>query len=57
MIRYVMTVLAVAMHDRKGITALEYGVLAAAIIGAVTVAAANLGTAITNEFIKLGSDL
>jgi Flp pilus assembly pilin Flp len=41
MMRYVMTMVAAATQDRKGVTALEYGVLAVAIIGGI---AATVGT-------------
>lgn len=38
------------LGDRKGISAMEYGILAAAIIGVVATAATGLGTEITALF-------
>lgn len=38
------------LHDRKGISAMEYGILAAAIIGVVATAATALGTEISSLF-------
>ena len=57
MIRYVMTLVAAAMNDRKGITAMEYGVLAVAVIGAVTVAGVTLTTGIETLMTKVAADL
>ncbi|WP_424136017.1 Flp family type IVb pilin [Roseomonas chloroacetimidivorans] len=41
------------LRDRKGVTAAEYAVLAAAIVGVVALAAASLGTEITNKFTNI----
>ena len=38
------------LHDRKGIAALEYGILAAAVIGAVGLAMTSLKTEIATLF-------
>jgi Flp pilus assembly pilin Flp len=40
----------VLLHDRRGIAALEYGIIAAAVLGAVGAAAATLKTDITSLF-------
>ena len=55
MIRYVMIVLAAAIQDRKGVTALEYGVLAAAIVVALGTAATALSGKLTTTFTTIGS--
>lgn len=57
MIRYVMTLVTVALNDRKGITAMEYGVLAVAVIGAITVAATTLGNGLEALMTKVAADL
>ena len=53
MLRYVMTILTAATQDRKGVTALEYAVLAVAVIGAVSLGATNLGAAVAAKFAAL----
>ncbi len=45
------------LHDRKGVTALEYGVLAAGIVIAVATAAVTLGTDLTSLFTSVDSHL
>jgi pilus assembly protein Flp/PilA len=45
------------MGDRRGISAMEYGILAAAIIGVVATAATNLGSEIGLLFNKVVTDL
>jgi len=57
MIRYVITMLTAVMQDRKGISALEYAVLAAAIIGIVAAGASTVGANLTTVFATVGSDL
>jgi len=57
MIRYVITMLTAVMQDRKGVSALEYAVLAAAIIAAVGAAVTALGPLLTGAFQNIGSDL
>ena len=42
------------LADRKGISAMEYAILAAAILGAVTTAVSTLGTDIGALFTNLG---
>jgi Flp pilus assembly pilin Flp len=44
MLNLIMGKFVAAIHDRKGISAMEYGILAAAIIGVVGTAAATIGT-------------
>lgn len=41
------------MGDKRGVTALEYGVLAAGIVAAVATAALLVGGKLTNEFTTL----
>ncbi len=57
MFQYAMTILAVALRDRKGVTALEYGVLAVAILGAISVAATTLSGNLSSTFVKISNDL
>ncbi len=45
------------LADRKGVTALEYGILAAAIIGAVAASVGLLGSDISDVFSTLASEL
>lgn len=44
-----------AMGDRKGVTSLEYGVVAAALIAAVTAGMSVLGGDLTDAFTTLGN--
>jgi Flp pilus assembly pilin Flp len=57
MIRYVMTMVAAAMQDRKGVTALEYGVLAVAIIGGIAVTVGNIGSSLSGMFHTVATSL
>lgn len=50
-------ILFAVLKDRKGVTALEYGVLAAGIVIAVAVAALALGSKLTTLFTTIGSSL
>jgi len=43
--------------DRRGITALEYGIIAGWLAFVIVVAFANLGTALTGIFSSVGSKL
>jgi Flp pilus assembly pilin Flp len=52
--KIVGTVRAVA-HDRKGVSSLEYGILAVAIVGAVATAALTLATDLTSLFDSVAS--
>jgi Flp pilus assembly pilin Flp len=49
--------LAVMLNDRKGISALEYAILAAGICGAVFTAVTAFGVQIGDLFTTLASDL
>jgi Flp pilus assembly pilin Flp len=53
MIRYMMNVLSAAMRDRKGVTALEYAILAVAILGAVAAAGTVLSGDISTRLVGL----
>jgi pilus assembly protein Flp/PilA len=44
-------------RDEEGITAIEYGLLAAVIAGVIAVAFANLGTVITGAFNDIGDKI
>ncbi|MGA3399358.1 MAG: Flp family type IVb pilin [Acetobacteraceae bacterium] len=46
-----------ALRDRKGISAMEYGILAAALIGVIFTAVTALGTEITAMFNAVIADL
>lgn len=50
MLDYIKVLFATAMRDRKGITAMEYGILAAAVLAAVALAANTLGGKISTQF-------
>jgi pilus assembly protein Flp/PilA len=50
MFAYTLTLLQQVKADRKGVTALEYGVIAAAIVGALVVAMAALVPQLTATF-------
>jgi pilus assembly protein Flp/PilA len=43
--------------DRRGVTALEYGLIAALIAGVIIVAVATLGTNIKSTFTSLGTEI
>jgi pilus assembly protein Flp/PilA len=45
------------MTDRKGVTALEYGVIAAAIIVAIATVVGTLGTSLSTTFAGFAADL
>ena len=49
--------LALVKADRKGVTALEYGLLAGLIAVAIIGAATGLGTAISSAFTKISAHL
>jgi pilus assembly protein Flp/PilA len=57
MLQYISSMVVVALQDRKGITAMEYGILAAAILGAVATAATTIGTDLTALFAKIIADI
>ena len=43
--------------DRKGVTALEYGLIAALIAGIIVTAVSNLGSTVKNTFTTLNSKI
>jgi pilus assembly protein Flp/PilA len=45
------------MTDRKGVTALEYGVIAAPIIGAIATIVGTLGTSLGTTFTNISNSL
>ncbi len=57
MLQYAYTVLARVAADRKGVTAMEYGVIAAGIVLVVATAASTLGTDISGLFTTIGGQL
>jgi Flp pilus assembly pilin Flp len=57
MLQSVLTRLTVPTGDRRGISAMEYGILAAAIFGVIATAAANLGSEIAVLFNKVVAGL
>jgi Flp pilus assembly pilin Flp len=57
MILYIVTKITNALHDRKGVSSLEYGVLAVAVIGAVGLGASVLSTDIGLMFGAITSKL
>ncbi|MGD0103366.1 MAG: hypothetical protein ABSC06_04935 [Rhodopila sp.] len=57
MILNMLMMMTALLRDRKGVSSLEYVVLAVGIIGAVSVGATNLGTTLTAAFTTLVADL
>jgi Flp pilus assembly pilin Flp len=57
MIQYMLVLLSATMRDRKGVSSLEYAILAFGIIGAVTLALANFGTGLSGIFADIIADL
>jgi pilus assembly protein Flp/PilA len=57
MLQNVVSKVAAAVRSNKGISALEYGILAAVIVGAIATAAATLGTDLSNAFNLVGSKI
>jgi Flp pilus assembly pilin Flp len=57
MIRYLATALSAAMHDLKGVTALEYAILAVVILGAAAAVATELGADISGAFDKTAAQI
>ena len=50
MFHFVKTIVAASLQDRKGVTALEYGILAVGIIAAVSAATLGLGAQLSGLF-------
>jgi Flp pilus assembly pilin Flp len=57
MLQLVIARLTILVGDRRGISAMEYGILAAAIIGVVATAASSLGTELGLLFNQVITDL
>jgi pilus assembly protein Flp/PilA len=57
MIGYAHSLLARLMVDRKGVTAMEYGVIAAGIVLVVATAASTLGNDVSALFTAIGAAL
>jgi pilus assembly protein Flp/PilA len=57
MLAYAYSLLARVTADRRGVTAMEYGVIAAGIVIAVAAAAASLGTQVSGLFGAIGGSL
>ena len=57
MLGYIKALFCTAMRDRKGITAMEYGILAAAILAVTAAAASTMSTNLGSLFGKIESDL
>ncbi|MGA9014306.1 MAG: Flp family type IVb pilin [Acetobacteraceae bacterium] len=57
MFAYTFALLERVKADRKGVTAMEYGVIAAGIVIAVAAAAVSLGGKITALFTAIGGSL
>ncbi len=57
MIAVIRQLLLAVLHDRKGVSALEYGALAVGIVLAVATAAVTLGGKLTTLFTTIGSSL
>ena len=57
MFAYTFALLERVKVDRKGVTAMEYGVIAAGIVIVVATAAATLGTKVSTLFGSIGSKL
>ncbi len=53
MVRMYIEMLRAALRDRKGVSAMEYAILAAAILGAVSAAVTVLGGDISSLFVAL----
>ena len=57
MLAHTYSLLARLVVDRKGVTAMEYGVIAAGIVIAVAAAAVTLGSDISALFTSIGGSL
>jgi Flp pilus assembly pilin Flp len=57
MVKNMRVILTAALKDRKGVSALEYGILAAAVLGVVGAAATTMGTELTKIFAVVTSAL
>ena len=57
MFAYIFALLERGKVDRKGVTAMEYGVIAAGIVLVVATAAATLGSRVSTLFSSIGAKL
>ena len=57
MIKYVKNKLFCVIYDRKGISALEYAILAASLLGVISAALVTFGADITSVFTTVGNGL
>ena len=57
MFAYIFALLERVKIDRKGVTAMEYGVIAAGIVLVVAAAAATLGSKVSTLFSSIGAKL
>ena len=57
MVQNYLIVARAMLNDRKGISALEYAILAAGILGVIATAVGTLATPINNLFAKVVNDL
>ena len=57
MVQYILVLLSATMRDRKGVSSLEYAILAFGIIAAVTTALTGFGTTLSALFGDIISQL
>jgi Flp pilus assembly pilin Flp len=57
MMQYVRVMLTAVMRDRKGVSSLEYVVLAVGIITAITLGVTDLGKSLSSAFANIIADL
>lgn len=57
MLQYMLVLTSAALKDRKGVSSLEYAILAFGIIGALATAMTTFGTGLSNLFQDLVNDL
>lgn len=57
MLKYIIGWTVGALRDRKGISAMEYGILAAALVGVIFAAVTALGAEITTMFNTVIADI
>jgi pilus assembly protein Flp/PilA len=57
MLQTVISAAIAALRSRKGISALEYGILAAVLVGAISAAAGLLSTDISSAFSTIGGKI
>jgi Flp pilus assembly pilin Flp len=57
MVQYMLVLISSVMRDRKGVSSLEYAILAFGIIGAVTLALQSFGTGLSGIFADIINDL